>query len=251
MAGWQLVPCLVALRAEFDLIAPARDRSSDGSIGDARHAASRSDHNPDKRGLVHAIDVDEDLRQPGMTMAQKVDLLVDRHRRGLDERLTYVIYERAIWSATHGWRRRVYTGSNPHDKHAHFSASNHPPLERDTSSWGLVRAQAGRLEEEVDDATVKKIAEATREALLTADLGKKGGGDTVGVALQTGALQNTTRILAGLGALAQVVAGLPQAVLEEIGDNTDQSALQQATILRSVLGHDRAVEVGRLLSGPQ
>ncbi len=250
MASWTLVPCLTSLRHEFNQLAPVRDLASDGSIGDLAHSKTKSDHNPDSRGLVHAIDVDKDLRAPGWTMQKAVDLIVDRHRRGVDERLTYVIYNRAIWSATHGWRRRVYTGSNPHDKHAHFSAAHTPRLERDTSRWGLL-AESARLEEDVDDATVKKIAEATRDAVLVADLGKKGGGDTVGVALQTGALQNTTRILAGLGALAQVVAGLPQAVLEELGDNTDQTALQQATILRSVLGHDRAAEVGRLLTGPQ
>ncbi len=247
MVAWRLVPCLVALRHEFNQLAPVRDLASDGSIGDLAHSKSKSDHNPDDRGLVHAIDVDKDLRRDGWSMQRAVDLIVSRQRQGLDERLAYVIYNRAIWSATHGWRRRVYTGSNPHDKHAHFSASHLSRLERDTRPWGLL-VESARLEED-DMPSAEEIATATVKELLNKGLGKSGQ-PTVGVALQTGAYQNTNKILAGLGALAQIVAGLPQAVLEELGDNTDQTALQQATILRSVLGHDRAAEVGRLLTGP-
>lgn len=118
-----LVPSLDALRSEFNRNFPRRDKASDGWIGDPAHQAGTSDHNPDANGIVHAIDVDEDLRAPGATMRECVDEVVRRHRVGADNRLTYVIYERVIWSASHDWRPRVYTGSsNPHDKHAHFSA---------------------------------------------------------------------------------------------------------------------------------
>lgn len=134
-----LVPCLVALRGEFNTRFPNRDKTSDGWIGDPAHQASKSDHNPDSRGLVHAIDVDEDLRDPyGVTsMRDCVNVVVERHRRGVDNRLTYVIYERTIWSAAYGWRARTYTGSNPHDKHAHFSASYVKARERNTAPWGI------------------------------------------------------------------------------------------------------------------
>jgi hypothetical protein len=117
-----LVPCLDALRAEFNRNFPGRDKASDGWIGDPAHAASTSDHNPDANGVVHAIDVDEDLRAPGATMRECVEEVVRRHRIGLDDRLTYVIYERTIWSASYDWLPRAYTLSNPHDRHAHFSA---------------------------------------------------------------------------------------------------------------------------------
>jgi hypothetical protein len=242
MASWTLAPCLASLRDEFNRLAPRRDKSSDGSIGDARHAASRSDHNPDSRGIVHAIDVDEDLAQPGLSMRAAAELLVDRHRRGLDERLTYIIYERAIWSATHSWKRRVYTGSNPHDKHAHFSASNHPPLERDTRPFGL----AALLEE--DMPTAKEIADELIPRLLKTGIGSSGV-PTVGVALQTGAYQTTRKTLDAVTALTKVVTGLPEEILDRLGDSTDQTAAQQATVLRSVLGDARAAEVGRLLAG--
>lgn len=131
-----LAPCLAALRAEFNLIAPARDKASDGWIGDPAHQASKSDHNPDARGLVHAIDVDRDLRN-GLTIQQVVDHLVARCRSGAERRLTYVIYNRRIASPVQNWAWRRYTGANPHDKHAHFSASYTTAHENDTSSWHL------------------------------------------------------------------------------------------------------------------
>jgi hypothetical protein len=47
------------LREQFDDTFPDRDRRSDGWIGDTRHSARPSDHNPDpKTGTVRAIDVD-------------------------------------------------------------------------------------------------------------------------------------------------------------------------------------------------
>lgn len=242
-ARWSLVPCLTTLRAEFNQLAPDRDKASDGSIGDQAHASRKSDHNPDRRGLVHAIDVDKDLKVPGVTMQEKVDLLVDRHRRGLDERLTVIIYQRTIWSATHGWRRRVYTGDNPHDKHAHFSASYDPRLEQNTRPFGLLTESL-----EDDMPLTDKDADLLIDRLLTRGLGKSGV-PTVGVALQTGAYQTTRKTLDAVTALTKVVTGLPEEILDRLGDNTEQTAEQQATVLRSVLGDARAAEVGRLLAG--
>src|SRR5688572_25663599 len=98
----QLVPSLVALRTEFNRLFPGRDKTSDGWIGDTAHSATKSDHNPDLRGLVHAIDVDRDLRGD-VTMAQVVDLIVTRCRTGRERRLTYVIFDSRIASASRGW----------------------------------------------------------------------------------------------------------------------------------------------------
>jgi hypothetical protein len=127
-----LVPCLVRLRAEFNTLFPLRDKGSDGWIGDAAHQAEHSDHNPDSRGLVHAIDVDTDLGS-GAHMLDFVDHLVARR----DKRLTYIIFNRVIWSASRDWTGRPYTGSDPHTGHAHISAGNTPARENDTSSYHL------------------------------------------------------------------------------------------------------------------
>lgn len=149
MASWILVPCLVSLRNEFNQLAPNRGKASDGSIGDTSHAASSSDHNADETGNtptrdaddvneVHAIDVDKDLRRPDVSMERCVQTIVLRHRAGKDDRLQNVIYNRRIWSRSWGWTARAYTGPNPHDHHAHFSARYTSAQEADTRPWGLL-----------------------------------------------------------------------------------------------------------------
>lgn len=154
MTAWTLVADLASLRAEFDTLAPERDKVSDGSIGNAAHAAESSDHNPDETGNtptkdaddineVHAIDVDDDLHKPGWTMDRCVAIIVTRHRTGLDNRLQNVIYNRRIWSRSWGWTARAYTGASAHTEHAHFSSrygsgsgSGNP--ENDVRPWGLL-----------------------------------------------------------------------------------------------------------------
>ena len=163
MADWVLVPCLVALRGEFNELAPGRDRTSDGSIGDAAHATSSSDHNPDETGTtpyedaddlneVHAIDVDADLRRDGWSMLRAVQVVVTRHRSGVDDRLQNVIFDRVIWSRSWGWTAREYTGSNPHDKHAHFSSRYTTAEEADTRPWGLLEEDDMPSADEIADA---------------------------------------------------------------------------------------------------
>jgi hypothetical protein len=156
MADWTLVPCLVQLRAAFDRLAPDRDHSSDGSVGDRAHASRASDHNPAADGQVHAIDVDMSGPWPGgLTMERIVQHLLARCRSGAEKRLTYVIYNRRIWSASSGWVQKPYSGANRHDKHAHFSASHNPQLEASTASWHLEDLMA------LTDAEITKLAAAT------------------------------------------------------------------------------------------
>lgn len=144
-----LVPCLVTLREEFNDLAPDRDTSTDGWIGDTSHQGSSSDHNPDESGNtpyedsdnideVHAIDVDKDLNLSGWSMQKCVDIIVGRHKAGDDNRLQNIIYNRKIWSRSWGWTADDYSGSNPHDQHAHFSARYETQYESDTSGWGLL-----------------------------------------------------------------------------------------------------------------
>jgi hypothetical protein len=148
MAGWILVPCLGQLRTEVNALAPNRDKTTDGTIGNAAHQLSVSDHNDDEVGRVpirdadskhevHAWDADKDLREPNLTMGMIVDHVIGRCRSGAEKRLRYVIWDRRIAEASNGWRWRAYTGSSPHTEHAHFSASYETKLEADTSSWRL------------------------------------------------------------------------------------------------------------------
>lgn len=153
-----LVPCLVRLRAEFNMLFPARDERSDGWIGDAAHQAEHSDHNPDARGLVHAIDVDTDLGD-NADMQDFVNYLVARH----ETRLTYIIFERTIWSASHNWNGRLYTGSDPHTGHVHISADYTPKHENDTSSYHLEDAIMPTTDQIVDALLARKITASGKD----------------------------------------------------------------------------------------
>jgi len=111
------------LREQFDDTFPDRDRTSDGWIGDTRHSARPSDHNPDaETGMVRAIDVDRDV-----SGSAKPDLMPDIANqirlaaKAGDKRIAYVIFEGRIASSRMGWRWRKYKGSNPHNKHCHIS----------------------------------------------------------------------------------------------------------------------------------
>jgi peptidoglycan hydrolase-like protein with peptidoglycan-binding domain len=121
---------LANLRREIDKRFPERDRHSDGWIGDRTHQGRRSDHNPDSRGVVHAIDVDRDGIDPKLLVR-----LAIRHPT-----TQYVIFDRTIWSRAHGFKPRRYTGPNPHTEHVHVSGRRGREFETDARAWGLATA---------------------------------------------------------------------------------------------------------------
>jgi hypothetical protein len=110
------------LRLQVDDSYPDRDKSSDGWIGDTSHKARRSDHNPDAKGIVRAIDIDRDLS--GKAKPDLMPYLADQIRvcakRG-DKRISYIIFAGRIASSRMGWRWRKYRGINPHNTHCHIS----------------------------------------------------------------------------------------------------------------------------------
>jgi hypothetical protein len=111
------------LREQFDDTFPDRDRRSDGWIGDLRHSARPSDHNPDKTsGVVRAIDVDRDVHKSGKPdlMPDIADQLRIAAKKG-EKRISYIIFAGRIASPRMGWRWRKYSGSNPHNAHCHVS----------------------------------------------------------------------------------------------------------------------------------
>ncbi|MFC4560957.1 hypothetical protein ACFO4E_03695 [Nocardiopsis mangrovi] len=72
--SWRLARSLATLRAEINTAAPDRSKRSDGSIGDAAHRASASDHNPNAAGVVCAIDITHDP-DAGADMAEVAEQL--------------------------------------------------------------------------------------------------------------------------------------------------------------------------------
>ena len=118
---WKLCKAGQQLRQQIDDSYPDRDRASDGVIGDARHSARTSDHNPDAKGIVRAIDIDRDLsgkKKPDLMpyLANQI-----RHAAKSDKRISYIIFNGRIASARLGFRWRKYRGSNPHNSHCHIS----------------------------------------------------------------------------------------------------------------------------------
>ena len=111
------------LREQFDDSFPSRDRTSDGWIGDTRHAARPSDHNPDANGWVRAIDVDRDVSgrsKPDLMpdIADQIRILCKSKR---EKRITYIIFDGRIASSKKAWAWRTYEGSNKHNHHCHIS----------------------------------------------------------------------------------------------------------------------------------
>ena len=119
----RLSKAAIQLREQFDDSYADRDRSSDGWIGDTRHAARPSDHNPDAQGWVRAIDIDRDLSgkaKPDL-MSDLVDQVRQLCKSGVEKRVSYIIFDGFIYSAKFRFIKRKYTGANKHTKHAHFS----------------------------------------------------------------------------------------------------------------------------------
>lgn len=123
-----LAQTLATFRASIDEQFPKRDKRSDGWIGDAAHAKRKSEHNPDSKGCVHAIDVDIDDGDPGRDLRREILSAAIGHKA-----VWYVISNGVIYSRTHGWNARKYTGSNAHTAHVHISILLTESAEKDTT----------------------------------------------------------------------------------------------------------------------
>lgn len=107
------------LRNQIDDAFGDRDRTSDGWVGDTRHAARKSDHNPTAEGIVRAIDIDADLRSHASEAFDLADQL--RILARSDKRIAYIIFNGKIASWRLNYKWRAYKGINPHKKHIHIS----------------------------------------------------------------------------------------------------------------------------------
>jgi hypothetical protein len=97
---------------------PHRPRTMDGWIGDEWHQQRASDHNPNKRDTVDAIDVDS--TQPAAP-AIPIHVPTVIAAMIMHPSTHYVIHNRRIMDADDKFMPHAYTGANPHDKHIHDS----------------------------------------------------------------------------------------------------------------------------------
>lgn len=112
----RLALSLALLRAEVDWLWPNRSRASDGWIGDAEHAARASDHNPDHRGIVRALDVTTSGIEPRLLVNAAVQ----------HPAVKYVVWDGRVWARVNDFRPEPYHGPNPHKTHVHVSIKAGP-----------------------------------------------------------------------------------------------------------------------------
>lgn len=113
------VESLKVLLAQINELAPKRSKVADGWIGDVKHMARHSDHNPEPDGTVDARDFTNDP-SGGCDSRKLAQAILDSK----DPRLSYVISNGEIASGRKGpkaWQWRKYTGANGHFHHCHVS----------------------------------------------------------------------------------------------------------------------------------
>ncbi len=139
----------LAVLAEATRISPHRRTSSDGICGDAAHQATHSDHNPDARGIPHAVDISQStpgapfwLPSYGLFDAHAYGwVIAERMKAGTETRVKYlvsflnghdVIFDPAV-SMT--WRLNA-TGTE-HASHLHVSFDYTLAAENSTAPFFL------------------------------------------------------------------------------------------------------------------
>jgi len=160
---WFIAPSLNVLLKEINGRWPNRLKASDGGLGNASHAARKSDHNPDwdapgrLQGVVRArdytvVDVDTGAIQSDPELVLKYVLK--------DKRVNYVIWNKVIYSRSAGFKPRSYARvnplgflSNPHTHHIHVSILPTEDAAFDESPWGL----EDEVTPEDRDAIVKSV----------------------------------------------------------------------------------------------
>jgi len=128
-------PACQAVRDQATRLWPTRSQASDGICASPKHSATspNSDHEPNAFGYATAVDLTDDKASGCDAEAWAEHLRTTR-----DPRVKYVISNRRIFSSSPtstgpAWTWRPYSGSNPHDKHAHLSITIDATF--DTSPW--------------------------------------------------------------------------------------------------------------------
>lgn len=114
---WRPSSSITVLVRQLDELYPDRTKP-DWILGDRKHASRRSDHNPDRHGIVRAIDI---RAGGGFDPQWLFDLLMETQ----DPRVSYVIHNRR-------WYRSYQYGAyipwsvipyqrDPHSHHIHLS----------------------------------------------------------------------------------------------------------------------------------
>jgi hypothetical protein len=127
-----LAHCLVTLREQVNADEPRRSKTDDGWIGDSAHRKRHSDHNPDARSCVCAIDLTHDPKR--LDSYRFAEML----RRLKDSRTAYVISNHKIFYGDGHltpWVWQAYAGADPHTGHVHISCRHEKHYADDPTIW--------------------------------------------------------------------------------------------------------------------
>ncbi len=216
MSDWILTKGLQNLREQVNATFPHRDKTSDGTIGDAAHQAETSGHNPDDTAgskaewngdpdstpEVRAWDMDSDLGG-GVSAQEFVDHM--RALPGLSSVIRYMIYNRKMYHVSNGFNPTAYTGPSPHTEHVHFSGA-----------WTQAADNNAGFDYHLEDlvALTSDDLTAIKQAVWGYDIDPSSGGYTAGGAFwtmfgRTGALNGLPAAIAEVGAKADEILSTP------------------------------------------
>jgi hypothetical protein len=155
--AWRLAKSLEKLRDQVNTLHPNRSKASDGTIGDAQHANTVSDHNP-VNGVVTALDLTHDPAH-----GLDANNLAEALRNSRDPRIKYVIFNGRAFDPYNGfgWGWQPYTGSNPHTSHIHISVTGDYDS---TKAWdlGLINQPlGGNMEKPLNSGDKENIIKVT------------------------------------------------------------------------------------------
>lgn len=133
--AWEIAPSLKVLRDQINKAYPKRNKASDGVIGDAAHAKTASDHNPNAQGVVCAFDITHDPSN-----GFDADKFAETQRKNPHPNLKYMVWNKRICSRKYGWTWRPSSG---HTSHIHVSVGvgsdgkSAPGTYENTTSWNI------------------------------------------------------------------------------------------------------------------
>jgi hypothetical protein len=142
---WRPAKSLTKLRSQVDTAHPDRNKSKDGTIGDANHCPNANHTGPsdhclniieNEKGIVTAIDITHDAAKCD------VDKIVEAIRGDKDTRIKYIIWNKRICSSkkigdSAAWAWRAYSGDDPHTGHAHFSVKKTKADYDNVAEWKI------------------------------------------------------------------------------------------------------------------
>ena len=212
--AWFLNPSLTRFRNEVNARWPHRDKASDGTIADAAHEATSSDHNDDPDGSVDAWDMDNNIVPGNNAMSDAIiyGVLIPAFQRHPAAR--YWIYQRKIAHRFEdNWAVKPYYGSSAHIEHVHWNSNQ--ATENNISQW-LPEVN------DMDEATIAK-------AVMTYNLTPSGTATTAASAILNGGT-----LVPKIAALQADVAAIKTTV-GKLATSVGVTDAQLATIVTDVV----------------